>query len=61
MPSDPQFARCARYARYASVYGSEYEHPIVGTHEYNVPCAVCLTITRETVMIIPARTECPTS
>ncbi len=43
------------------INGSEYDHPIVGTHDHNVPCAVCLTKTRETVMMIPARTECPTS
>ncbi len=46
---------------HAYVYGTKYESPIVGTHDHNVPCAVCLTTTRETVMMIPARTECPTS
>ncbi len=47
--------------RYAYVHGSEYEYTIVGTHDHNVPCTVCMTKTRETVMMIPAKTECPTS
>ncbi len=40
---------------------SEYQAPIVGTSNHNVSCAVCLTKTRETVMMIPARTGCPAS
>ncbi len=63
MPSDPQYT--LRYRSgvqgHTNMYGSEYEFPIVGTHNHNVPCAVCLTKIRETVMMIPARTECPTS
>ena len=34
---------------------------LVGTHEHNLPCAVCLASTRETVLMIPAKTTCPTS
>ncbi len=62
MPSDPQYARYRSGVQgYTYVYGSEYQEPIVGTHDHNVPCAVCLTKTRETVMMIPTKTECPTS
>ncbi len=61
MPSDPQYTirYCSGVQGHAYMYGSEYKNPIVGTHEHNVPCAVCLTKTRETVMI-PAKTECLT-
>ncbi len=60
MPSDPQYTLQYRggVQRYAYVYGSEYKNSIVGTHDHNV---VFLTKTRETVMMIPAKTECPTS
>ncbi len=63
MPSDPQYTLKHRdgVQGHAYVYGTEYESPIVGTADHNVPCAVCLTTTRETVIMIPARTECPTS
>ncbi len=40
------------------MYGSEYEHPIVGTHEHNV-CAVCHVTTRSAVLMIPGKTSCP--
>ena len=38
----------------------EYEVPVAGSHDHNVPCAVCYASTRETVLMIPARTSCPT-
>ena len=43
------------------MYGSEYEYPVVGTGQHNVPCAVCLATSRETVLMVPAKTSCPTS
>ena len=63
MPPDPQYT--LRYRSgvqgHSYVYGSEYQSPIVGTHDHNVPCAVCLAATRETVLMIPAKTTCPPS
>ena len=63
MPPDPQYN-----LQYQSgvqgrspLHGSEYEGPLEGTHEHNVPCAVCLAATRETVLMLPAKTTCPTS
>ena len=68
MPDDPD------YLVYGSgstgpnlVYGVEYQpspnqpfrHPNVYAH--NAPCAVCFTTSRDTVMMIPAKTQCPTS
>ena len=47
------------------VYGVEYEklpnQPFQLVNGHNVPCAVCFTTSRDTVMMIPAKTECPTS
>ena len=44
---------------YSYVYGTEYEYPLQGTHDHNVPCAVCYVSTRPTVVMIPARASCP--
>ena len=51
----------------AHLYGAEYQTagtdngPLRTFHDHNVPCAVCYTSTRETVVMIPARLTCPTS
>ena len=62
MPPNPDYILATRrwIQGYAYVYGTEYENPIVGTDDSNVPCAVCYT-TRSTVMMIPAKTSCPPS
>ena len=41
------------------VYGTEYESPINGRQDDNVPCAVCHSSKRASVMMIPAKTSCP--
>ena len=46
--------------RYSEIYGTENEYPITGRNEYNVPCAVCFASIRVAVLMIPARTSCPT-
>ena len=45
---------------YSEIHGTEYEVPVAGTHEHNVPCAMCFASTRVAVSMIPARTSCPT-
>ena len=55
------YATAVEFRLHARVYGAEYENPIQGTNEHNVPCAVCLAASRETVLMIPAKTTCPTS
>ena len=45
---------------YSEIYGVEYEHPVVGDDNHDVPCAVCSASTRVGVLMIPARTSCPT-
>ena len=50
------------------VYGVEYE-PISGqtllvqsnVQYHNVPCAVCMAVSRCSLLMIPAKTQCPTS
>ena len=63
MPPDPEYN--LRYQSgvqgYAPLYGTEYEVPLEGIDDDNVPCAVCLAATRETVLMLPAKTTCPTS
>ncbi len=43
---------------HAFVYGAEYERPIKGGHNLNVPCAVCRS-SRVDIMMIPAKAYCP--
>ena len=49
----------------ALLYGAEYEPgegaPFSSVDDHNVPCAVCYTSTRETVLMIPAQLTCPSS
>ena len=44
-------------------YSAEYQiydfPPYEGKYDYDVPCAVCNTINRGKVMMIPARMSCP--
>ena len=63
MPPDPQYnlQYQSGVQGYSSLFGTEYEHPIEGTYQHNVPCAVCLAATRATVLMLPAKTTCPNS
>ena len=64
MPEVPEYSDTLRYTpgsqSYSEVFGVEYEYPTVGTHDHNVPCAVCSASTRVAVVMIPARASCPT-
>ena len=63
LPDNPEYT--LRYRSgvngYSKVHGTEYEYPIVGTHDHGVPCAVCYTTTRVAMVMIPAKTSCPTN
>ena len=66
MPKDPEYSpsltyRSAVFHWTSTVYGSEYEFPLRGAHDHNVPCAVCYVSTRPTVLMIPAKASCPTN
>ena len=48
----------------AYLYGAEFETsngPLNSVYNHIVPCAVCYTSARETVVMIPARLSCPSS
>ena len=63
MPLDPEYTLQYRggVQGYNYVYGTEYDVPIRGSHNHNVPCAVCSATTRLQLLMIPAKTSCPTS
>ena len=63
MPKDPEYSNTLKYRggvqEYAYVHGIEYDGPVQGTQDHNVPCAVCYVSTRPTVYMIPAKASCP--
>ena len=70
LPEQPQYSiyTAGRQSGRAYLYGAEYQtgagyanSPLRSFHDYNVPCAVCYSSTRETVVMIPARLSCPSS
>ena len=65
MPKVPEYSPTLRYQSgvrsHAFVYGAEYNRPLQGGHDHNVPCAVCRVYTRSTVLMIPAKATCPSS
>ena len=63
MPLDPQYTLSYRAGvdGHNYVYGTEYQGYLQGPVDHNVPCAVCAVSTREMVLMIPAKTSCPTS
>ena len=59
---EPQNAKKPMPPNYSWIYGTEYESVndiFPGKHDHNVPCAVCYVPTRNTKLMIPARTSCP--
>ncbi len=63
MPKDPEYSTTLTYRGgvngQATIYRAEYEGPLQGSQDYNVPCAVCYVSTRPTVIMIPAKASCP--
>ena len=61
MPDDPEYTfpyqNGVRGDSY--VYGTEYENPLVSHNQHDAPCAVCYLPTINTVIMIPAKTSCP--
>jgi len=64
LPLDPTFFKTVSGAQSSAyMYGAEYQHtnPLVpGSHNTDVPCAVCYVPTRSTVYMLPAKYTCPT-
>ena len=66
MPDDPDYHQYAAGVQGLSyVYGVEYEpssgQPFLNVHGHNVPCAMCMAVSRCSLLMIPAKTQCPTS
>ena len=71
LPEQPQYSNytAGTQGGRAYLYGAEYQTggihgdigPLHSVYQHNVPCAVCYTSTRETVVMIPARLTCPSS
>ena len=69
LPEQPQYSTytAGTQAGRAFLYGAEYQTagldngPLRSFHNHNVPCAVCYTSARETIVMIPARLSCPSS
>ena len=61
MPHNPQYSEYTPGVQgYSPIYGTEYQAS--GPHyDHNAPCAVCYASTRATVLMLPARLECPFS
>ena len=63
LPEQPDYTTLnTNTKRYSSlIYGTEYEYPIIGTHDHDVPCAVCYVRGRSAKenLMIPAITTCP--
>ena len=63
MPNDPEYTLPYRNGIQGSsyVYGAEYEGPplVSGRSQHNAPCAVCYLPTKNTILMIPAKTSCP--
>ena len=63
IPKDPEYSNTLRYQagaqNFAHLYRTEYDYPLQGIHDHNVPCAVCCVSTRSKLLMIPAKFSCP--
>ncbi len=63
MPKDPEYKLELPYRlsveHQIQLHGAEYQHPLQGTHDHNVPCAVCHVSTISALLLIPAKYSCP--
>ena len=66
LPEDPEYSEY-QPGDYGSSYmhGAEYEAwrsgPLNDIDDHNVPCAVCYTSSRVSVLMLPAKTTCPSN
>ena len=63
MPDAPKYSSTLTYRpgvqNHSPIHGGEYQYPIQGSHDYNVPCALCHASSRSVLIMIPAMTSCP--
>ena len=68
LPNDPDYINVFRSTNalqyVATIYGAEYttrDGPHHNIYNHNVPCAVCYASTRAAMIMVPAKTQCPSS
>ena len=67
LPLDPDYIDVARSTSanlISTLHGAEYQThngPLRSILDHNVPCAVCYASTRVAMIMIPAKTQCPSS
>ena len=64
LPEDPDYlADTAGFSGSNVMWGAEYKSWNLpsSVQDYNVPCAVCYVSTRASVLMIPAKTQCPST
>ena len=69
MPDNPDYLQFdSRVQGSSYVYGVEYDlvigqplHVQPDVDGHNVPCAVCMAVSRCSLLMIPAKTQCPTN
>ena len=67
LPLDPDYINAPRSTSpnlYSIIHGAEYQTsngPHNNLMDHNVPCAVCYASTRAAMIMIPAKTQCPSS
>ena len=68
LPLDPDYINAPRSTTtttYSRITGAEYHivsnGPLLSLHDHNVPCAVCYASTRAAMIMVPAKTVCPSS
>ena len=64
LPKDPEYSPTLTYrpagtGEVATLHGAEYQSPLQGTNDHDIPCAVCYVPIRSTAVIIPAKATCP--
>ncbi len=63
IPKDPEYIlpHAEGVRGHAYVVGGEYNDPIQGVNNHNIPCAVCEVSNRAKIIMIPAKATCPKS
>ena len=66
LPDEPQYLEYGTWVQgHSPLYGTEYQiggsQPLHSVDDHNVPCAVCHSSTRASVIMIPARLSCPST
>ena len=69
LPLDPDYittttTQSTTNAPFSTIHGAEYrtrDSPHSNLQNHNVPCAVCYASTRVAMIMVPAKTQCPSS